>query len=415
MKYKIKGVKKLEGIVNISGSKNASLPILAASILNGKTATIYNLPDIKDVKTTLKILEILGCKVVKKRNKVIIDSSNMDKFVVPHDLMRELRSSVILAGSIIGRFKKAVFSYPGGCEIGARPIDLHIENFKKIGINIEENAGYIVCNCDKIKSAEVHLEFPSVGATENIILASILSDAEIIITNAAMEPEIVDLQEFLNRMGAKVYGAGTNCIKIVGVKRLKEVSYTIMPDRIETGTFLAMCAATGGNLELRNTNYNHIIPVLDKLEETGCRIEKNKNNIYIEAKKRLKAIDIKTLPYPGFPTDMQSIFLGMLCSAKGTSVITENIFENRFKCVPELNRMGAKIKIEGNCAIVKGVRKLTGAEVRATDLRGGIALVIAGLTANGITKVENIGFIERGYEKLETKLTKIGASIYKER
>lgn len=415
MKYKIKGVKKLEGIVNISGSKNASLPILAASILNGKTATIYNLPDIKDVKTTLKILEILGCKVVKKRNKVIIDSSNMDKFVVPHDLMRELRSSVILAGSIIGRFKKAVFSYPGGCEIGARPIDLHIENFKKIGINIEENAGYIVCNCDKIKSAEVHLEFPSVGATENIILASILSDAEIIITNAAMEPEIVDLQEFLNRMGAKVYGAGTNCIKIVGVKRLKEVSYTIMPDRIETGTFLAMCAATGGNLELRNTNYNHIIPVLDKLEETGCRIEKNKNNIYIEAKKRLKAIDIKTLPYPGFPTDMQSIFLGMLCSAKGTSVITENIFENRFKCVPELNRMGAKIKIEGNCAIVKGVRKLTGTEVRATDLRGGIALVIAGLTANGITKVENIGFIERGYEKLETKLTKIGASIYKER
>ena len=415
MKYKIKGVKKLEGIVNISGSKNASLPILAASILNGKTATIYNLPDIKDVKTTLKILEILGCKVVKKRNKVIIDSSNMDKYTVQHDLMRELRSSVILAGSIIGRFKKAVFSYPGGCEIGARPIDLHIENFKKIGINIEENAGYIVCNCDKIKSAEVHLEFPSVGATENIILASILSDAEVIITNAAMEPEIVDLQEFLNRMGAKVYGAGTNCIKIVGVKRLKEVSYTIMPDRIETGTFLAMCAATGGNLELRNTNYNHIIPVLDKLEETGCRIEKNKNNIYIEVKKRIKAIDIKTLPYPRLPTDMQSIFLGMLCSAKGTSVITENIFENRFKCVPELNRMGAKIKIEGNCAIVKGVRKLTGAEVRATDLRGGIALVIAGLTANGITKVENIGFIERGYEKLETKLTKIGASIYKER
>ena len=415
MKYKLKGVKKLEGIVNISGSKNASLPILAATILNGKKATIYNLPDIKDVKTTLKILELLGCKVDKKKNKVIIDSSNMDKYTVPHDLMRELRSSVILAGSIIGRFKRAIFSYPGGCEIGARPIDLHIENFKKIGINIEENAGYIVCNCDKIKTAEIHLEFPSVGATENLILASILSDAELTITNAAMEPEIVDLQEFLNRMGAKVYGAGTNCVKVVGVKRLKEVSYTIMPDRIETGTFLAMCAATSGNLELKNTNYNHIIPVLDKLEEAGCKIEKDKNNIYIETKKRLRAIDIKTLPYPGFPTDMQSIFLGMLCNAKGTSVITENIFENRFKCVPELNRMGAKIKIEGNTAIVKGVRRLTGTEVRATDLRGGIALVIAGLTANGYTKIENIGFIERGYEKLETKLTKIGASIYKER
>ena len=415
MKYNIKGVKKLEGIVDISGSKNASLPILAASILNGKTTKIYNLPDIKDVKTTLKILELLGCKIEKKKNKVIIDSSNMDKYEIPSDLMRELRSSVILAGSIIGRFKKSIFSYPGGCEIGARPIDLHIDNFKKIGINIIENAGYIVCNCDKIKSAEVHLEFPSVGATENLILASVLSDAEIIISNAAMEPEIIDLQEFLNRMGAKVYGAGTNCIKVVGVKSLKEVSYTIMPDRIETGTFLSMVAATSGKLELRNTNYSHINPVLDKLEEAGCRIEKEKNSIYIEAKKRLKAIDIKTLPYPGFPTDMQSIFVGMLSTAKGTSIITESIFENRFKCVPELNRMGAKIKIEGNTAIVKGVRRLVGTEVRATDLRGGIALVIAGLTAVGTTRVENIGFIERGYEKLESKLTKIGASIYKER
>lgn len=415
MKYHIKGVKKLEGVVNISGSKNASLPILAASILNGGIAKIYNLPEIKDVKTTLKILELLGCKVTKKKNKVTIDSSNMDKFEIPIELMRELRSSVILAGSIIGRFRKAIFSYPGGCEIGARPIDLHIENFKKIGINIVENAGYIVCNCDKIKSAEVHLEFPSVGATENLILASVLSDAEIIITNAAMEPEIIDLQEFLNRMGAKVYGAGTNCIKVVGVKKLKEVSYTIMPDRIETGTFLSMVASTTGKLELINTNYNHIIPVLDKLEEAGCRIEKEKNSIYIEAKKRIKAIDIKTLPYPGFPTDMQSIFIGMLSTAKGTSIITENIFENRYKCVPELNRMGAKIKIEGNTAIVKGVRKLVGADVRATDLRGGIALVIAGLSAIGNTRIENIGFIERGYEKLETKLTKIGASIYKER
>ena len=415
MKYNIKGVKKLEGIVDISGSKNASLPILAASILNGKTTKIYNLPDIKDVKTTLKILELLGCKIEKKKNKVIIDSSNMDKYEIPSDLMRELRSSVILAGSIIGRFKKSIFSYPGGCEIGARPIDLHIDNLKKIGINIIENAGYIVCNCDKIKSTEVHLEFPSVGATENLILASVLSDAEIIISNAAMEPEIIDLQEFLNRMGAKVYGAGTNCIKVVGVKSLKEVSYTIMPDRIETGTFLSIVAATSGKLELRNTNYNHINPVLDKLEEAGCRIEKEKNSIYIEAKKRLKAIDIKTLPYPGFPTDMQSIFVGMLSTAKGTSIITESIFENRFKCVPELNRMGAKIKIEGNTAIVKGVRRLVGTEVRATDLRGGIALVIAGLTAVGTTRVENIGFIERGYEKLESKLTKIGASIYKER
>ena len=415
MKYNIKGVKRLEGIVEISGSKNASLPILAGSILNGGVTKIYNLPDIRDVNTTLKILEILGCSISKKRNKVIIDSSKMNKSEIPENLMRELRSSVILAGAIIGRFKKAVFSYPGGCEIGARPIDLHINNFKKIGININENAGYIVCNCDKIKSTEIQLDFPSVGATENLILASVLSDAEIIIKNAAMEPEIVDLQDFLNKMGAKISGAGSNCIKIVGVSRLKEISYTVMPDRIETGTFLSMVAATSGELILNNTNYNNISPVLDKLEEAGCNIKREKNNISIVSKKRLKYLDVKTLPYPGFPTDMQSIFLSMLSTAKGTSIIVENIFENRYKCVPELNRMGAIIRIEGNTAIIKGVKRLIGTTVKATDLRGGIALVIAGLNANGNTVIENVEYIERGYEKLETKLINIGASIYKER
>ncbi|MCI8965687.1 MAG: UDP-N-acetylglucosamine 1-carboxyvinyltransferase [Clostridia bacterium] len=415
MKYNIKGVKRLEGIVEISGSKNASLPILAGSILNGGVTKIYNLPDIRDVNTTLEILEILGCSISKKRNKVIIDSSKMNKSEIPENLMRELRSSVILAGAIIGRFKKAVFSYPGGCEIGARPIDLHINNFKKIGINIDENAGYIVCNCDKIKSTEIQLDFPSVGATENLILASVLSDAEIIIKNAAMEPEIIDLQNFLNKMGAKISGAGGSCIKIVGVSRLKEISYTIMPDRIETGTFLSMVAATSGELILNNTNYNNISPVLDKLEESGCNIKREKNKISIVSKKRLKNLDIKTLPYPGFPTDMQSIFLSMLTTAKGTSIIVENIFENRYKCVPELNRMGAKIRIEGNTAIIKGVKRLIGTSVKATDLRGGIALVLAGLVANGNTILENVEYIERGYEKLETKLINIGASIYKER
>lgn len=415
MKYKIKGVKKLSGEVEISGSKNASLPILAACILSGKESKIYNLPDIKDVKTTLNILELLGCKIIRKNNKIIIDSSDMNKYEIPASLMRELRSSVILAGAIIGRFKKAIFSYPGGCEIGARPIDLHIENFKKIGINIIENAGYIVCSCDKIKSAEVQLDFPSVGATENLILASVYADGEIVIRNAAMEPEIIDLQEFLNRMGAKVSGAGTSTIRIIGVKQLKNISYNIMPDRIETGTFLSMVASTGGELVLKKADYNHIIPVINKLEEAGCKISREKNDLYIEAKKRIKAIDIKTLPYPGFPTDMQSIFLSMLTTARGTSIIKENIFENRYKCVPELNRMGAKIKLEGNTAIIKGVRKLVGTEVRATDLRGGIALVLAGLSASGETIVDNIEYIERGYERLETKLTKIGVSISKER
>jgi len=415
MKYRIKQTKKLEGIVDISGSKNASLPILAGCILNGGVTKLYNLPNIKDVNTTLTILKKLGCKVEKKKNKVIIDSSDIDKFEIPHEYMKELRSSVILAGAIIGRFKRATFSYPGGCEIGARPIDLHIDSFKKIGINIAEKAGYIICSCDKIDTAEIQLDFPSVGATENLILASVLSDGEITIQNAAMEPEIVDLENFLNQMGAKISGAGTSSIRIIGVKKLKDVSYHIMPDRIETGTYLVALAFTGGKLELINTNPKHLLPVIDKLEESGCRIKKDKNKIYIEAKKRMKALDLKTMPYPGFPTDMQSVFLSMLTKASGTSLITENIFENRYKCVPELTKMGAKIKIEGKNAIIKGVRRLTGAEVTAPDLRGGVALVIAGLGAEGETIVDNIVHIERGYEDLDNKLNQIGANIYKER
>lgn len=415
MKYIIKQTKSLEGIVDISGSKNASLPILAGCILNGGVTKLYNLPNIKDVNTTLTILEKMGCKVEKKKNKVIIDSSKMDKYEIPHEYMKKLRSSVILAGAIIGRFKKATFSYPGGCEIGARPIDLHIESFKKIGINIVEKAGYIICNCDKIDTAEVQLDFPSVGATENLILASILSSGEVIIQNAAMEPEIVDLENFLNKMGAKISGAGTSSIRVVGVKKLADVSYHIMPDRIETGTYLAATSITGGRLELINVCPKHLLPVLDKLEEAGCKLAKDKNKIYIEAKKRIKGIDIKTLPYPGFPTDMQSIFLSALCKASGTSIITENIFENRYKCVSELNRMGAKIKVEGKNAIIKGVKKLYGAEVTAQDLRGGAALVIAGLSAEGETVVSDIEHIERGYEAFDEKLLKIGANIYKER
>lgn len=409
--YIIEGGNRLEGAVNISGSKNASLPIIAASILNGSVTKLYNVPNIHDTQITLEILKILGCKITKKSDKIIIDSKSMQKTEIPEELMRQMRSSVVLAGAIIGRFNNTTISYPGGCDIGARPIDLHLKGFKRLGIDVEEEAGYIKCKCDKIIGNTIQLDFPSVGATENIMLASVLAEGETTITNAAMEPEIVDLQNMLNKMGAKVEGAGTNIIKIIGVKKLKEVSYTIMPDRIEAGTFLCAGAITGGKIKLNNVVPEHLSPIIHKLEECGCKINIEKNSIKLEAPKKLKAVDIKTMPYPGFPTDMQSIFTTILTVSKGTSLIVENIFENRYKYTNELKRMGAKITVEGKTAVVKGVRRLTGANVTSTDLRGGASLVLAGLQAKGKTTVNNIEYILRGYEKLDRKLSLLGAKI----
>ena len=410
--YIIEGRNRLEGEVKISGSKNASLPILAASILNGGITKLYNVPNIHDVQKMIEILELLGCKIKKKENKIIIDSSNIKKHEIPEHLMREMRSSVVLAGSLLGKHKTATFSYPGGCDIGARPIDLHLKAFEKLGININENYGKIECKCDKIVGAKIDLDFPSVGATENTILAACLGDGVTTISNAAREPEIIDLQNFLNKMGAKIKGAGTNIIEITGVKKLKDVDYNIMSDRIEAGTFLAAGAVTGGNIVINNILPNFIEPIIHKLEEANCKIEIEKKSIKLQAPKRLKAVDIKTMPYPGFPTDMQSVFATGMITAKGTSVIVENIFENRYKYAQELIRMGAKITVEGRTAIIKGTKKLQGAKVRATDLRGGAAMVIAGLVANGITEVEQIHYILRGYEKFEQKLSKLGAKIY---
>lgn len=409
--YIIEGGNRLEGAVNISGSKNASLPIIAASILNGSVTKLYNVPNIHDTQITLEILKILGCKISKKSDKIIIDSKSMQKTEIPEELMRQMRSSVVLAGAIIGRFKNTTISYPGGCDIGARPIDLHLKGFKRLGIDVEEDAGYIKCKCEKIVGNTIQLDFPSVGATENIMLASVLAEGETTITNAAMEPEIVDLQNMLNKMGAKVVGAGTNIIKITGVKKLKEVSYTVMPDRIEAGTFLCAGAITGGKIKLNNVVPEHLSPIIHKLEECGCKIEIEKNSIKLDAPKKLKAVDIKTMPYPGFPTDMQSIFTTILTVGKGTSLIVENIFENRYKYTNELKRMGAKITVEGKTAVVKGVRRLTGANVTSTDLRGGASLVLAGLQAKGKTTVNNIEYILRGYEKLDRKLSLLGAKI----
>lgn len=410
-RFVIEGGKKLEGEVSISGAKNAALPIIAATILNGGISKLYNVPNIHDTQMMFLILEKLGCKVKKIKNKYIIDSKNINKFCIPDELMREMRSSVIIAGALLGRKRNVCFSCPGGCDIGSRPIDLHLKGFKELGIEVNEKDGQIDCVADIIIGNKIHLDFPSVGATENIILASVLAKGETTIINAAMEPEIVDLQNFLNKMGAKIKGAGSNIINIHGVEQLKDVSYHIISDRIEAGTFLAMSAMSGGEIKINDVIPEHLEPIIQKLEYAGCEINVLKKSIELKAPKKLKAVDIKTMPYPGFPTDMQSIFGTIMTTAKGTSIVIENIFENRFKYLDELGRLGAKFKIEGRTAAIKGVRRLHPAKVKATDLRGGISMVIAGLNAHGITEVENIEYILRGYENLEEKITALGGKI----
>ena len=397
LSYIIKGGNKLNGRVKAAGSKNAALPIIATAILNKEPVTLYNIPDIEDTKITLEILKILGCKIVR----------NSD----PKDLMHKLRSTVVLAGAIIGRFKEATFAYPGGCNIGARPIDLHLDSFKKLGIAIEEKEDYIHCKCKEIVGRRIKLKFPSVGATENIILASIYAKGATHITNAAKEPEIKDLAKCLNSMGAKVYGAGTSEITIFGVKKLHKTEYKIMSDRIETGTILAAVAGVGGSVTVENTNPENLLTVLYSFKEMGCKISIRKDKISLKAPEKLKHIDISTEPYPGFPTDMQPIMGSILIKAEGKSTITENIFENRFKYAEELVRMGANIIQNDKKLEIIGVDKLEGKVVMSKDLRGGAALVIAGLMSEGITKVENIEYILRGYENLDTKLKSLGANI----
>ena len=410
--YIIEGGRRLEGEVEVSGSKNASLPILAATILNKGNTKLYNVPNIHDTKITQEILKYLGCKIKKNNGKIEINSKKITKREIPEQLMRQMRSTVILAGAILGRFKEVTFSYPGGCDIGTRPIDLHLAAFKKLGVNISEDSGFITCKCDKIIGTNIDLDFPSVGATENIILASVYADGITKISNAAMEPEIVDLAKFLNKMGAKIEGAGTNIIKITGVEKLKDVSYSIMPDRIEAGTLLCAVAITGGKVKLNKVIPEHINQILNKLEQTGCEIKIENKCVCLKAPKKIKAVDIKTMPYPGFPTDMQSIFGALLSTAKGTSIITENIFESRYKYVHELNRMGAKINVEGRTAIIKGTKRIQGANVVANDLRGGAAIILEALAAKGVTQIDNIHYILRGYEKIEEKLRSLGAKIY---
>lgn len=409
--YIIEGGRKLQGSVKVSGSKNASLPILAATILSGTVNKLYNVPNINDTKITLQILKFLGCKIKQSDDKIEIDSRYMKKNEIPENLMRKMRSTVILAGAILGRYKEVSFSYPGGCDIGARPIDLHLKAFKKMGIDIIEKEGSIMCKADKIIGTEISLDFPSVGATENIILAAALAEGKTTINNAAMEPEIVDMVNFLKKMGARIVGAGTNRIEINGVKKLVGAKHHVMPDRIEAGTFLCAAAATNGDIEVNNVNPAHLDTVIDKLKECGCDFEIEKSKVHIIAPKRLLPIEIQTMPYPAFPTDMQQVFSAMLTKANGTSIVVENIFESRFKYITELIKMGAKINIHGNVVVIKGVRKLHNAILECSDLRGGAAMIIAALMAKGKTKVQNIDYILRGYENIDVKLNGLGAKI----
>lgn len=413
--YVIVGGSKLSGRLKVQGSKNASLPIMAATILNGSRNRLRNVPDIKDVHVMLEILKVLGVEISFSENVLVADSSKVHSWEVPDDLMRKMRSSIVLMGPLLGRYKKVKVSYPGGCEIGPRPIDLHLKGLAALGAEITESHGFIYAQAERLKGANIHLDFPSVGATENLMLAAVLAEGRTIIRNAAKEPEIVDLQNYLNQMGCQVKGAGTDTIKIEGcsVEDLKPVDdYTVIPDRIAAGTYLVAAAATRGDIVLENVIIEHIEPVLAKLREMGCDIKAVDDKVMLCVDRPLKALDsLRTLPYPGFPTDMQAPMMALLATVEGTSIITETVFENRFKHAEELRRMGADIKLNGNTAIVRGVKKLTGAIVEAKDLRAGAALVIAGLAAVGRTIVEGTQYIDRGYEKFSDHLRALGANI----
>ncbi|SHI62395.1 UDP-N-acetylglucosamine 1-carboxyvinyltransferase [Lutispora thermophila] len=415
--YVINGGHRLEGELKIEGSKNAVLPILAASIINGRESIIHNVPYLKDVNTLLGVLETIGCTCSFQGNTVIVNSRGDLDINIPDKPVREMRSSIILMGAMLARFKKINITFPGGCEIGLRPIDLHLSGLRRLGAKVVESHGYIQCECDKLYGNEIHLDYPSVGATENIMLAAISAEGVTTIQNAARESEIVDLQNFLNKMGAKITGGGSSTIRIEGVNQFHDVEHTVIPDRIVTGTYAVAAAITGGKVILRDIIHEHIKPIISKLEESGCEIYRYDKDISISCNKRPNAVDIiKTMPYPGFPTDMQAQMMALMCTAKGTSVFIENIFENRYKHAEELIKMGANIKIEGRAAIVKGVTKLTGAHVYSRDLRGGAALVLAGLAAEGTTIVDNVDVhIERGYENLDKKLNSLGADITKEK
>ncbi|PAB58830.1 UDP-N-acetylglucosamine 1-carboxyvinyltransferase [Anaeromicrobium sediminis] len=410
----VKGQNKLNGELAIKGAKNAVLPILAATILNKGESILFDAPHLSDVDAMINILQSIGCKIEFENSIMKVDTSNLSSHEIPEHLVREMRSSIFLMGPMLARCGKIKISYPGGCEIGPRPIDLHLKALRQLGVKIKEAHGFLECEVVKLDGTEIHLDYPSVGATENTMLLAVMANGTTKIRNAAKEPEIVELQTYLNKMGAKVSGAGTSQITIEGVKKLNRVEHKIMADRIVAGTMLVAGAMAGGDIILKNIVIDHIKPIISKLRESGCIIEEKTDSLRLKTHKRIKAIEMtKTLPYPGFPTDMQAQFMSLMAIAKGTSIITETVFENRFKHVDELMRMGANIKIDGRVAVIQGVPELTGANVTAKDLRGGAALVLAGLGAEGITIVNNVKHIDRGYDRIEEMLKCLGAEVYR--
>ncbi|TYO95912.1 UDP-N-acetylglucosamine 1-carboxyvinyltransferase [Desulfallas thermosapovorans] len=410
-RFMITGGNRLSGAVKVSGSKNATLPIMAASLLLDGKCTIKGVPRLKDVAVMKELLVYLGASVVWEKDVMHIDTQGIGYQDVSEELMRRMRASNLVLGPLISRYKYARISYPGGCNIGSRPMNLHLKGMQAMGVEIKEKFGYITAQAKRLKGTDIYLDLPSVGATENLMMAAVLAEGTTVIRNAAREPEIVDLQNFLNCLGARVKGAGTDIIKITGVDGLNGAEYTVIPDRIEAGTHMVAAAITQGDVLVTNVIPEHLEPVINKLREAGVYVEVNDDQVRVAADKRPQAVDIKTMPYPGFPTDMQPQFMALLTLAEGTSVISETIFENRYKHVMELRRMGADIRLEGHTAVVRGVTSLSGACVEASDLRAGAALVLAAMAGENGTVLDQVDHIDRGYERMENKYNSLGARI----
>lgn len=410
----VKGGNRLVGAVKTSGAKNAVLPIIAASILGTTPSHLDEVPMLEDVHTISEVLKCLGLAVEcsPEKNVLDIDSTEITSYEAPYELVRTMRASFLVMGPLLARIGKARISMPGGCAIGARPIDIHLKGFEALGVKIEQGHGYIEASAPEgLKGTSIYFDFPSVGATENIMMAASLAEGTTILENAAEEPEIVDLANYLNKMGAKIRGAGTDTIRIEGVDKLHGADYTIIPDRIEAGTYMIAAAMTGGDVIVENVLPEHQKPLIAKLREAGAMVEEDIDKVRVIGKNPLKAVSIKTLPYPGFPTDMQAQMMAMMVIAEGRSKVTETVFENRFMHVVELNRMGAQISTEGRSAVIDGPCKLTGCDVRATDLRAGAAMILAGLVAEGTTRIGDLHHIDRGYENIVAKLKNLGADI----
>ena len=410
-KLVIKGGNKLSGEVTVSGSKNAALPIFISTILAPGCHEISNVPFLRDINTTIKVLENLGARVDGRGNVVKIDTTDLNSFEATYDLVRTMRASVLVLGPLLARFGQARVSLPGGCAIGARPINLHLKGLAALGAEITLEHGYVEAKAKKLKGARINFDVSTVGGTEQLMMAAATAQGETILENAAREPEIVDLAEILIKMGARIDGAGSDTIRITGVEQLTPANHSVMPDRIEAGTFMIAAAMTGGDIKIRNMRLDHLDALAFKLQDAGVEITNKDNMVRVKGPKKIRSVNIKTRPYPGFPTDMQAQFMALMCIADGASVISENIFENRFMHVSELLRFGADIIAEGNSATVKGVKKLSGAPVMATDLRASASLILAALAADNTSEISRIYHLDRGYEAIEKKLAGLGADI----